>query len=213
MTRSPAPRCLSFGDADALLDGMLSSLFEGDYDTVLFFDGDLSLDEDFLKAIGRIDDSEPDIVVVTGDLTVAGSIALYEDMPGLYVGGFTRADTLEGGDAEIYIGDGSFTHLVYGYYNHGILSTGTVETPWVVNSDHDLRVKAPNALWVDNHGSGNSGQEHFTRNNIAESFVPEIVNTEYDMIDIPALLGRLRAGLPVLLPSHGGALGVKNPGS
>jgi hypothetical protein len=152
-----------------------------------------------------------DLIVVTGNLTVAGDIELDESRPGLYVAGTTRAETLVGGDAEIYIGDGAFTYLVYGHYNHGILETGTVATPWVINSGHDLRVKAPDAYHIDNYGD--DADSDFSRNNIVAAFVSQVVDAEDATIIVPAFLDRLRAGLPVLRPDvtaaappHGGDL-------
>ncbi|MFG3702532.1 hypothetical protein ACGF5C_32355 [Micromonospora sp. NPDC047620] len=199
MANNPAPERLFFAEADTRLVQALSASFEGNYDNVLLFDGDLVLEGDFLDAvagIGSLDDV--DLVVITGDLTVSGPIALYEFLPGLYVGGTTRAETLEGGDCEIYIQDGTFTHLVYGYYNDGILEACTVETPWVINYNHDLSVSAPDARLVDNYG--NDDNADFGSENIVESFVTEVVDPEYKSIKVPEFLERLRAGLPVLRP-------------
>ncbi|MGW1659251.1 leucine-rich repeat domain-containing protein [Streptomyces atratus] len=199
MTNNPAPERLSFTEADTRLEQALDASFEGHYDNVLLFDGDLVLEGDFSDAvagIGSLDDV--DLVVITGDLTVSGPIALYASLPGLYVGGTTRAETLEGGDCEIYIQDGTFTYLVYGDYNSGILETCTVETPWVINFDHDLRVDAPGARVVDN--CGDDDEADFGSENIVESFVAEVVDPEYESIKVPEFLERLRAGLPVLRP-------------
>lgn len=207
MSTSAVPAFLSYDDADARLGGALSAWFEGaggppGYDEVLFFDGDLTLDGDFEAAIGELrgDDAEGDVelVVVTGDLTVNGPIALYWDRPGLYVGGHTRAETLEAGECEIYIHDGTFSHLVYGYYNHGRLETGTVDTPWVIESDHDMLVDAPGARWVDNHGDAEHAD--FAGPGIVEAFVPEVVDEESQSLVVGEFVDRLRAGLPVLRP-------------
>lgn len=204
MANNSEPERLSFAEADSRLAQALSASFESDYDNILFFDGDLVLEGGFLDAVagtGSLDGV--DLVVVTGDLTVSGPIALYASLPGLYVGGTTRAETLEGGDCEIYIQDGTFTHLVYGDYNNGILETRTVETPWVINYDHDLRVSAPGARLVDNYGDDDDAD--FSSENIVESFVAEVVDPEDESIDVPEFLERLRAGLPVLRPGAGGA--------
>ncbi len=197
MTDSPAPLRLSFADADARVDGALSAAFEGDYRDVVLFDGDLTVDGDFLSALEAMGAGDADIIAVAGDLTVDGPIALYETTPGLWVGGRTRGETLEGGDCEIYIGEGEFTYLVYGYYNDGILETGTVRVPWVVNDNHDLRVSASDAKMVDNHGDDDDDAD-FDRSNIAASFVPEVVDPKYDNIRVDVFLERLRAGQPVL---------------
>ncbi|MFF4380709.1 hypothetical protein [Kitasatospora sp. NPDC001547] len=209
MPESAVPASLSHADADARLGGALSAVFEGagaspGYGEVLFIDGDLTLDGDFLTAVGELRGGdaagEVELVVVTGDLTVNGPIALYDDRPGLYVGGRTEAETLEGGEAEIHIHDGAFTHLVHGYYNHGSLVAGTVETPWVIYSDHHMELSAPGARWVDNYGDDDDA-DFAVGDGIVEAFVPEVVDAEDHCLDVDAFLDRLRAGLPVLRPA------------
>jgi hypothetical protein len=198
-TAALAPKLLPFDEADAVLAGALSACFQLYNETVLLFDGDLTVEGDFLTAAAAMVDGEFDVIAVSGNLTVNGEIALYESTPSLYVGCFTQAETLEGGDCEIYINDGAFTYLVYGYYNDGILETGQIEVPWVINSDHDLRVAAPNALFIDNYHNHDDNAD-FGGANIAESFVAELVDTEYNCVDVCLFVARLRAGLPVLRP-------------
>ncbi|GAB2441929.1 hypothetical protein GCM10027262_53000 [Nocardia tengchongensis] len=210
MSTFSMPDRLSYADVDARLGGVLSAEFDGAADdpddpTVLFFDGDLTLDGDFLSAVAELrgvdadGDGDVELIVVTGDLTVNGPIALYEDWPGLYVGGHTRAETLEGGDAEIRIHNGTFTHMVYGYYNHGSLAAGVVDTPWAIHFDHYMALSAPGARWVDNLGVCDRDADFVAGNGLAEAFVPEVVDDE-GRLDIKAFLNRLRAGLPVLRP-------------
>ncbi|MFC5002550.1 hypothetical protein ACFPIJ_32550 [Dactylosporangium cerinum] len=189
------PELLPFAEADARLDGGLSACFQGYYETVLLFAGDVAFDGDLLPAVAAVAPGPFDLVAFAGDLTVGGAVAAYEATPGVYVGGFTRAETLEGGDAEVYLGDGAFTYFVYGHYNDGILETGRVDTPWVVNFDHDLRVTAPGATRVDNFGVDGD----FHRGTITGSFVPEVLDAKRGNLDLDAFLERLRAGLPVLL--------------
>jgi hypothetical protein len=190
-------RIIPFADADTLLDGALTAQFEGDYTSVLHIDGALELDGPFLAALGsRIDLTGVELVAVAGDLTVAGPIELYEYHPSLYVRGFTRAETLEGGDCEIVVGDGAFTHLVYGYYNDGILRTGPVEVPWVINSDHDLDVDAPGALFVDNFGVDRDAD--YDKSTIAGAFLPVVLDRDGESLDVESFLAQLRAGRPVL---------------
>lgn len=194
---------LDFATADQRLEGELDRTFRGFYSAdrrVLLFDGGVALAGELLEALGETDPPSTDLIAVRGDLTVHGRILLPERFPGLYVSGFTRADTLEGGDSRIYIGDGAFRYFVSGYYNDGVLSAGTVQTPWVINEDHDLRLAAADAYWIDNHAD--SDDADFTPSNIAASFVPEVV--ERDQVDRDALLEHLRAGKQVLLPGATG---------
>ncbi|NUR27731.1 MAG: hypothetical protein HOV83_18125 [Catenulispora sp.] len=205
MPKSAVLTSLPYPDADARLGGALSAAFQDegaspDAGRVLFFDGDLALDGDFLDAVNALPGvagaGDVELVVVTGDLTVQGPIALYEDRPGLYVAGRTEAETLEAGGCDIHLHDGAFTHLVYGWYNHGRLRTGTIATPWVIDSDHAMDVHAVGARRVDNHGDAQDAD--YAGPGIAEAFVPEVVDPEDGRLQVDAFLGRLRAGLPVL---------------
>ncbi|WP_433592101.1 hypothetical protein [Nocardia sp. CA-145437] len=85
MSTFSMPDLLSYADVDARLGGVLSAEFEGagdepDDPTVLFFDGDLTLDGDFLSAVAELrgvdadGDSDVALIVVTGDLTVNGHV-------------------------------------------------------------------------------------------------------------------------------------------
>ena len=189
---------LSFSEADARVDGALSAAFEGGYQTVLFVDGDLKLDGDLLAALTKTTKAEFDILAVTGDLDVTGRIALYESTPGLWVSGHTTAETLEGGDCEIAIGTGTFKHFVYGYYNDGILDTGDVDAPFVINSNHDLRVpKQKGAKWIDNFGDDDDCD--FTSANIGQSFVRDVLSKDGTEVDVPKFLAALRQGKAVLV--------------
>ncbi|MFG3423691.1 leucine-rich repeat domain-containing protein [Micromonospora sp. NPDC047730] len=192
----------SFDDADTRLGGALSAAFDGNYGGTLFFDGDLTLDGDFLDAVREMSAADREdaveLIVVTGDLTVTGRIALYDEHPGLYVAGRTEAETLEGGGSEISIHDGAFTHFVYGEHSEGTLQAGTVDTPWVIERDHPVVVTAPGARLVDNYGD--SEDADFAGQAIVDAFVPEVVDADEQELMLDVFLDRLRAGLPVLRP-------------
>lgn len=83
-------------------------------------------------------------------MTVNGRISLYEFNPGLFVSGYTKSKTLEGGDCEIYLQDGEIEYFVYGYYNDGKIKTEKIKTQFVINYDHNTFVLAENAIFVDN---------------------------------------------------------------
>jgi len=196
--KSARPELLSFADADARLDGALTDNFQGGYGTVLLFPGDLAVKGDLLAALGKLEKREYDLIAVAGNLGVEKRIALYESTPGLYVGGSTTAQTLEGGDCEVYIQGGKLSCFVHGYYNDGILETSTVDTPWVINSNHDLRVSAgKQTRWIDNYGDDDDYD--FGSENIGESFVPEVLDKERTGVDIAKLYKRLVANKPVLV--------------
>ncbi|MBN2400332.1 MAG: hypothetical protein JXI33_08355 [Candidatus Aminicenantes bacterium] len=185
---------IEFEQADERLDGALSDDLEQEYESVLFITGDLELERDFLDGIAEINDEEVDLIVIDGDLDVRGRIALYDETPGLFVTGATRARTLEGGECEIRIQDGTFDFLVYGDGDEGVIFAGKVGTRWVINADHELRIQAGDAIWIDNEGD--SEEYNFNSENIEDSFVEEVLDG--DRIDVEAFLERLMEGKPVL---------------
>ncbi len=185
---------IDFEQADERLDGALSDRFEQEYESILFITGSLDLEGDFLEAIAEINDDEPELIVIDGDLDVKGRIALYDSTPGLFVTGTTRAQTLEGGECEIFIQDGTFEFLVYGESDEGVLAAGKVGTRWVINSGHDLRIKAKDAVWIDNEGD--SEDYNFNSENIEDFFVEEVLDGK--QIDVEAFLERLMDGESVL---------------
>jgi hypothetical protein len=185
---------IDFEEADDRLDGALSDEFENEYESVLFITGGLELDGDFLEAIAEVNDEEADLIVIDGDLDVRGRIALYDETPGLFVSGATRAKSLEGGGCEIRIQDGTFDLLVYGQGDEGIIAAKKVGTRWVINEGHELRFRAGDAVWIDNEGD--SEDCNFNSENIEDSFVEEVLDGE--RIDVEAFLERLMDGKPVL---------------
>jgi len=189
------PTVLSFKDADKHLDGALSANFQGGYGTVAVFPGDVSIQGDFEAGIATLIKGEYELIAIEGNLKVDGRIQLYEGLPGLYVGGSTTAETLEGGDCEIYIQDAKLTYFVYGYYNDGTLETGDLKTPWVINSDHDLRVTSDKARTIDNYGDDDDYD--FGSETIAVSFVAGV--RDGDEIEINKFYKQLKAGKPVLV--------------
>ncbi|MEV6524754.1 hypothetical protein AB0M43_22620 [Longispora sp. NPDC051575] len=198
MPQSATPELVPYAEADARLGGALTSAFDGGYATALLFDGDLTVAGDFPDAFHDLLVTRAvEVVVVTGNLTVTGRVGFHDSLPGLYVGGRTEAETLEAGDAEVHIHDGTFTYLVHGYHNDGTLRTGTVVTPWVIEHEHVMAVHAPGALRVDEFGD--AARADFAGVGVAAAFVSEVVD-EHVELRIDEFLNRLRAGLPVLRP-------------
>jgi hypothetical protein len=197
-----SPERLDFAAADRRLDGALSRDLMGValgvhcYRSVLLFPGDVTLDGDLLDALRPLGLDGADLIVVVGDLTVNGRIALYAGTPALHVSGLTRAETLEAGDAEVQIGDGVFTHLVCGWGSNGILGAATVDTPWLINFYHEMWIadvpRGYHLSTTDKDGAD------FTAANIADRFVPDVVTADGTWVVVEEFLDRLRAGLPVL---------------
>ncbi len=191
---------LDFDEADARLSGALSDSFQQScYEDVALFDGDLTIDGDFSDAMESLGAADASIIAVSGDLTVNGRIDLYGYLPGLYVSGFTRGETLECEDCEVYV-SGTITYAVYFCGNEG-MGFPDVDAPWVINHGRMLSCEPDEALIVDTRDSywrGTDVRVDFDESNLAEAFVAEVVDHEEDEIRFDKFLERLRAGQPVL---------------
>ncbi len=193
---------LSFEDADALQKGELRARFEGDFESVLYFDGDLQLKGDFLSSVEKLATGEFDLIVVTGNLTVEGRIALYDYTPSLIVQGITRAETLEGGDCEVYVDTAILDFYLYGFMSDGILETGELTAPYVINYGHHLVTNLENSVSIDNYGDDPDYQ--FGSENIKASFVKAVLSDDYEddederEVDVGKLYSRLKAKKTVL---------------
>jgi Leucine-rich repeat (LRR) protein len=66
------PELLTFAEADARLDGGLSARFQGSYETVLLFAGDVTFDGDLLPSVEAVAPGPFDLVAFAGDLAGIG---------------------------------------------------------------------------------------------------------------------------------------------
>src|SRR3954464_4594836 len=102
-----------------------------DRDRVLFFDGDVtingSFDIDWAKSVladlGENTSVDGLLIVVKGNLTVAGEINIEDTHPTLLVMGNVHCDVLISGDDSIHItGDAHIKYVLYGHYNDGMIT-------------------------------------------------------------------------------------------
>lgn len=190
---------LTYEEASEEVKGLLKYI-EGDCETILYFENNVVLNEDlnydFFQKFSEKENINFQFIVINGDLTVNGCIDLSEDYPGLIVTGFTKAQTLEGGDCEIYIEDGAFDYYVYGHYNHGILKTGNVKTQFVINSDHHLIVSSKKAIFIDIYSDYGDDYDYYA-SDIATNFIAEVLD-EDERIDISKFYKYLKANKKVM---------------
>ena len=121
------------------IDKELYSDLEGSYESVIFIDGNLSLENLDLDDYG----TSVNGLIVNGDLKVDGGIKnLNGDKgPFLIVKGDVLADYVIGGGSEIYFEGTSYIQtFTIGHYNHGILELFGFSL-FLFNSDHDNRTE------------------------------------------------------------------------
>lgn len=138
---------------------VISNLDNGD---VIFFDGDTHIDEHL--SLDYTDKINPDavLVVVNGDLTVTGDIAIRDYRPWLLVLGDVTCDVLYSGDNTIHItGDAHVKYAYYGYYNDGMITVdGTTYVPYVLNSDHCSNITPEGAVLINLYSDYNDFFEY-----------------------------------------------------
>lgn len=170
MNGTDAYRVLSKRQAKHFLE-----VFDGAYQRVLVFDGNVKAKGNFLTWVNALGAGDVDLIVVDGDLTVAGRVALEWTYPALLVTGVLRADTLEAIDAEVHLEDCVLKYLLLAKHNDGSLHAGRIEVPYVViDSDHDTYAEIPKAKWL-----------------AEQDLVPEVLRR--GELDVPAFLKRVKS--------------------
>jgi Leucine-rich repeat (LRR) protein/predicted DNA-binding WGR domain protein len=136
------------------------------FERAIYFDGDVfvngDLDPEWAKAILIADEEEEHVtdllIVVNGNLTVAGDVAPGEGMsPCLLVLGNLTCDVLYSADEFIHVtGDATIKYAFDGNYNDGSITIdGTTHVPYVLNSDHDASITTNGAVLINYFGDAN----------------------------------------------------------
>ncbi|OQP66520.1 hypothetical protein A3860_13630 [Niastella vici] len=125
-------------------------LLDGD----TYINGDLNNDytENTLTALGADADTDSTLILVNGNLTVAGTISPSDGcFPFLLVLGNVTCDVLQSYDECIYItGDADITYAFDGNYNDGsIVIGGNTRVPFVLNSDHSSTITPQGAILIN----------------------------------------------------------------
>lgn len=132
-----------------------------DFKQVIFFDGDATIDQHLnyewaTSALGHTDTGDV-LIMVNGNLTVAGDIHIADYHPKLLVLGHVHCHSLISGDDTIYItGDAHIMYVFYGYYNDGsVIIEGTTYVPYVINADHHSAIKPEGAILINAYSDHN----------------------------------------------------------
>lgn len=178
---------------------------EFDFDKIILLDGDTYIDGDLnqewtektLEALGEEPGVDSSLIVVNGNLTVAGAInPSNESFPFLLVLGNAQCDVLLSYDEYIHItGDADITYAFNGNYNDGgIVIEGKTRTPYVLNSDHSSRIDPEGAILINYFGDFNDFFDYdYTRKDFERVIVSSVLDQNGRIIP-HAFIKLLKAG-------------------
>lgn len=145
-------------------------------------------------------------VVVTGNLTLTEDLVSHDESGFLVVlGNLTARNILSGGGQITIRGNATVGNGVHCDYNHGSLWIAGDLRAKVIAAEHELRIdRGLTGLTIDFGGFRVAGS--FTPDiprsravyQCKEVFVPDVLNSA-GYVSGPALMDRLRDGLPILL--------------
>lgn len=173
-----------------------------DYDTVLVFEGDTVIDADInhhsIKAVffKNKRETEEELIIINGNLTVKGTLDISEEYPGLLVLGDLHCDVLCSNDNCINVTGDAFVKYVYdGNYNHGSITVdGTTHVPYLLNSDHCSSLNpSPKTILINYYGDYD---DFFTYDYYAED-LPNILTKgimDDDDFDSEKFIARVKTG-------------------
>jgi Leucine-rich repeat (LRR) protein len=156
------------------------------FQKVIFFDGDTHIKGDLnqpwtkaiLKTLGKGTDEGDTLILVNGNLTVAGTIKPTEDsFPFLLVIGNVQCEVLQNYDECIYItGDADITYAFDGNYNDGSITIGGItRVPYVLNSNHSFSITPEGAILINYFGDDDDFFEYdYTNKDLERVMVPAV---------------------------------------
>jgi Leucine-rich repeat (LRR) protein len=172
---------------------------------VIFFDGDANIKGDLnqqwaeatLKTLGKDTNVGDTLILVHGNLTVAGTIKPSEDsFPFLLVIGNVQCDVLQNYDECIYItGDADITYAFDGNYNDGSITIGGItRVPYVLNSNHSSSITPEGAILINYFGDDDDFFEYdYTNKDLVSVMVPAVFNKKKDFSQF-SFIELLKAG-------------------
>lgn len=158
---SAKPILLTYEEAQQRLDLTRYDLFQDiDVQKLIFLDGDTYIKGDLnqqwseatLEALGADTDLEDTLILVNGNLTVAGTIKPSdENCPHLLVIGNVQCDVLQSYDEFIHItGNADITWALDGNYNQGSIAIeGITRVPYVLNHEHHCAINPEGAILIN----------------------------------------------------------------
>ncbi|SEW34561.1 WGR domain-containing protein [Chitinophaga sp. YR573] len=167
---------------------LYDSFDEMGFQKVIFLDGDVYIDGDLnhdwtvntLEALGEDPDTSDSLLLINGNLTVAGTIEPANDnYPFLLVQGNVKCDVLHSYDEFIHItGDADIKYALNGNYNHGRIEIeGKTKTPYILNSDHNSLLRPEGATVINYYGDHDDFFEYdYTVKDFEEVMVSAVYN-------------------------------------
>lgn len=158
-----------------------------DIQKVILLDGDTYIKGDLsqqwaeatLETLGEDTDLEDILILVNGNLTVAGTIKPSDEyFPHLLVIGNVQCDVLQSYDEFIHItGNADITWAFDGNYNHGsIVIEGITRVPYLLNYEHHSSIKPEGAILINYYDDRD------------KYFVYDYTITDLERIMVPAVL-------------------------
>jgi Leucine-rich repeat (LRR) protein len=185
-TISAIPQLISEEEAQQRFDLDKYEGFDEGFEKVILLDGDTYLNGDLnhdwtektLSTLGADADLNGTLILVNGNLTVAGTISPAGDsFPYLLVLGNVTCDVLKSYDEFIHItGDADIIYAFDGNYNHGSIEIGGItRVPYVLNSDHNSDITPEGAILINYYSDSEDFFEYdYTKKDFERVMVPEV---------------------------------------
>jgi len=172
------------------------------FQKVIFLDGNAYINEDLtqdwaertLETLGASPNAADTLILVNGNLTVAGIIKPSDgSFPFLLVLGNVTCDVLYSGDECIRItGDAYIKYAFDGNYNDGSINIdGITRVPYVLNSNHDSVLRPEGAILINYFGDEDDFFAYdYTEQDFERVMVPAVFdeNEEFSRSNFIALL-------------------------
>jgi len=133
-----------------------------EYDAVLLLEGDIvidaTIDDDSVNSIffDNKRETEEELIVINGNLTIKGDLDISESYPCFLVVGDLHCEVLNSYDNITNVtGDAHIKYAYNGNYNHGSITiAGTAHVPYLLNSDHDSGLNpSPKTITINYYGN------------------------------------------------------------
>ncbi|THU38375.1 leucine-rich repeat domain-containing protein [Niastella caeni] len=205
-TTSAIPKLISNDEAQQRFDlDQYDPFGDMGFEKVILLDGDTYINGDLniewtnntLATLGAKADTDSTLVLVNGNLTVAGTIKpSTESFPFLLVLGNVQCDVLTSYDECIHItGDADITFAFDGNYNDGSITIeGVTRVPYVLNSDHSSSIRPEGAVLINYYSDHDDFFEYdYTTKDFERVMVSAVFDEKKDFRQF-AFIELLKAG-------------------